>query len=676
MNEEQPRVGSVVEAADLKNAYFLGAYGENNELLESVFLEFLRDHVYWRRNIHPDDPVPISTLYQYQPEYLRLVAKMKQELHRLSADLKHSVPFFNPRYIGHMASDLILPGLLAELITTFYNPNNVSEEAAPVTLRHEMAVAKQLARMIGFNTDPGREPCAWGHLTSGGTIANFEALWYLRAVRFYPLAMKTGLEKLRPDVVWPEGLQKLLDTDDEWQLMNQSVEAVIQLKRMLTSTLAGKDRELAQACIDSVESERIEHLGVAEFFRRHAGCKPPVVCVPVTAHYSWKKAMRVLGLGSAQLVSVPADVEMRMDIGSLEQVLATAAQEQTPVLAVVGVLGTTEFGSVDPIDRIVKLRNTCRDEGLEFGVHVDAAWGGYLLSMFREADGSFSSPEQARKGLFYFPSDASYAAFKAMSEVDSVTVDPHKLGYLPFGIGGIVLRNGEVPDFVSQEAAYVFAEEHDMAGERLSGTGHYRHLGKFIMEGSKPGSSAAAAYITHRVLPLDRENFGQLIRSTIRVAEYFYERIHLLSEKVSASAKITVPFLPGTNLVCVAINPAGNGSAAVMNKFMRRIYAYLSVHPDEPIQEQEYFGSQTAVMRANLTDKEAVKVALQLGLDPDTYTATISNPRRDADSLVLLRHTLMNPWLMDSKDGDNYIDRYCEYLEALIVKELAQKDAW
>lgn len=36
------------------DACFLGPYGENDGLLEKLVVEFLRDHVYWRRNFHPE----------------------------------------------------------------------------------------------------------------------------------------------------------------------------------------------------------------------------------------------------------------------------------------------------------------------------------------------------------------------------------------------------------------------------------------------------------------------------------------------------------------------------------------------------------------------------------------------------------------------------------------------
>src|SRR3546814_2469582 len=103
------------------------------------------------------------------PEYHAFSADLRRERNSLSAALKRSVPFHSPRYLGHMVSDLLLPGLAAQILTLPYNPNNVSEDAAPVTVDLEVQVGLQLARMLGYRHDPKLPDCAFGHLTSGGT---------------------------------------------------------------------------------------------------------------------------------------------------------------------------------------------------------------------------------------------------------------------------------------------------------------------------------------------------------------------------------------------------------------------------------------------------------------------------------------------------------------------------
>ena len=66
----------------------------------------------------------------------------------LLGELKAGVPFFSPRYVGHMSSDLTMASLIGYFATLLYNPNNVAAEASPVTTRMELEVADQLARMM------------------------------------------------------------------------------------------------------------------------------------------------------------------------------------------------------------------------------------------------------------------------------------------------------------------------------------------------------------------------------------------------------------------------------------------------------------------------------------------------------------------------------------------------
>ncbi len=76
------------------------------------------------------------------------------------------------------------------------------------------------------------------------------------------------------------------------------------------------------------------------------------------------------------------------------------------MLAVVAVLGTTEYGTVDPIDAVVAARDAMQARGLGFGVHVDAAWGGYLVSLFRDADGKLRPRSEVAAEFARFPDPA------------------------------------------------------------------------------------------------------------------------------------------------------------------------------------------------------------------------------------------------------------------------------
>lgn len=645
----------VPQVSDMNRLFplFLGPHGENSELFEKLLLEFLRDHVYWRRNFHPEDPHIIPLFAAHTPEYRDTAGRMVAELHQLSAALKRSVPFFSPRYIGHMTSDLLLPALIAQLMTLPYNPNNVVDEAAPVTLDLEISAGLQLARMLGFNTDESDVACAFGHLTSGGTVANYEALNVQRALRHYPLAAAAALRATGTRGLFLAG-RELADCDD-WQLANMSNAQVIQLSHSLHALAVSKPKAQCAALLDAVESERIETLGFACFARRHPQWREPVVLVPVTAHYSWRKGVKLLGLGTAQLREVPEN-GMRMNVAALDRLLAELQASRTPVLAIVGVLGTTEFGMLDPLHEIVEMRDAWQARGLYAPVHVDAAWGGYLASVFRTADGGIAPHETMRREFRHFPSRTVHAAFSALPRVDSVTVDPHKLGFVPFGAGAIVFRDQRMLDFVSLRADYVFDPERTAPGYREK----FRQLGRYILEGSKPGAAAAAVYVSQRVLPPHRDGLGRLIRETVRSTEHFHDSVPALAASIREVATLLVPFEPDSNLVCLALNPAGNTRLADANRFARAVFATMKVDAGVPVQLREFFGSYTSLTRQALGVDAFRALLARLGLEDDSAE----------EGLFILRHTVMNPWLVDATNGVNYVDRYLEYL-ARVIRQAA-----
>ena len=622
----------------LIDACFLGPYGENDTLLEKLVVEFLRDHVYWRRNFHPEDPPAIPTAAALRPGYLAMEARMRRELHQLSAALKHSVPFHSPRYVGHMVSDLLLPGLAAQLLTLPYNPNNVSEDAAPVTVDLEVQVGLQLARMLGFPHDPAQPDCAFGHLTSGGTSANLQALRLALALKAFPVALRAA--RVPGEAVnLPE---------DDWQAFNLAPADAIALLGQWNAWLAAQPPAERRTWRERVHAQRLEQRGLHGFLQAHLHLRVPMVLAPATAHYSWSKGMKLLGLGRDQLQAVPQH-DMRLDPDALEDMLLACERGRQPVLMVVGVLGTTEYGSIDPIDRICAARDAAIARGFGTCVHVDAAWGGYLAALFRNPDGTLRARAEVAAGFEHFPSPAVHAAFAALGRADSVTVDPHKLGYLPYGAGAFVCRDHRGMRLLAESADYVFHSE--APADYLA---HYRHLGQYTIEGSKPGAAAAAAYVTHKVLPLDHTGFGQLQRHSILAAEAFHARALRFAEDIADLAHACVPFAPDTNLVCLALNPRGNHDLPAASAFVRKLHEGLRCDPKQPLQIREFFGSVTTLRIAALDRAEAARVlgALRLAQPGDG----------EDDALVILRHTLMNPYLIDRENGISYIDLYFDHL--------------
>jgi len=166
----------------------------------------------------------------------------------------------------------------------------------------------------------------------------------------------------------------------------------------------------------------------------------------------------ILGIGSGNAVSVDVDDSARVDIDKLEELLAKSLAEKQPVYAVVAMMGSTQEGAVDPLHKILALRQRFQAQGLSFLVHSDAAWGGYFATMLprgpapvnnltrRDGGESVSSlplRAEAQEGLF------------ALRFCDSVTVDPHKAGYIPYPAGALTYRDGRIKNLITWTSSYL-----------------------------------------------------------------------------------------------------------------------------------------------------------------------------------------------------------------------------
>lgn len=397
----------------------------------------------------------------------------------------------------------------------------------------------------------------------------------------------------------------------------------------------------------------MESLGQVEFFARHPQLRPPLVLAPPTAHYSWPKALKLVGLGTDHYISI-TQKQWRLGLDALEDALTTARACRQPVLMVVAMLGTTEFGGIDPIDGVVQARQRHAAEGFGFAVHVDAAWGGYLTTLFRNGDGTLRSRESVAAGCKYFATPRNYAAIAALSQTYSITIDPHKLGYMPYGAGAFVCRDHRPMSLLAIQADYVFAL--DPPQDYLS---RYRQLGRYIPEGSKPGAMAAAVYVTHRVLPLDHDHFGRLPAQSLRAVEVFISRAQQFIAECANRVHACLPFMPDSNLVCIAFNARGNSMLDAANDFVRRLHDEMRIDPGAPLQIREFFGSMTS-LRFDMLDPDIVP-----GLLEQLHLAVPESEWASA-RLLVLRHTIMNPFMLDGQSGVSYIDRYFEFLSRRI----------
>ena len=87
--------------------------------------------------------------------------------------LADNYPFGHPNYVGQMLKPPHPAAVIGYLSAMLINPNNHALDGGPATARMEREVVAKLAGMVGL-------PRHLGHLTSSGTMANFEALWVAR----------------------------------------------------------------------------------------------------------------------------------------------------------------------------------------------------------------------------------------------------------------------------------------------------------------------------------------------------------------------------------------------------------------------------------------------------------------------------------------------------------------
>ncbi len=537
------------EGTNALTTWFLGPKGENGAILQELVRAALDAHLGFRKDVYPEDPAFITSAMQQEPIYTEAVSELRRDHQALLAALQESGAFFSMRSQGHMLWDVTIPGLAGYFAAMLYNQNNVAAEASPVTTMMEIAVGDDLCRMLGFHVplDVEAQPRAWGHITCDGSLANMEGLWMARNLKFFPPALVETARAV-PEaaailglmVPLLEGKAKRLGDCTAWELLNLPIDVVTSLPQRVCD-----HTEIPKAALTGyMEPYTVSALGMAGACLRYVQGPGlphlPVITSPATNHYSWPKGVALLGLGTNQMWDVHVDLDARQEVDlagnypdnprTLRAYLKKALDTRTPVIAVVAVMGSTEESAVDPLDDMLALRDEFRDQGMEFTIHANAAWGGYFASTFHDripAEGPAArapEPRAHRSGgrvLAPIPETPMNEDIRrhllAMGEVDSITVDPHKAGYIPYPAGGLCYRDSDMRNLVSLKSPVVFHGAADPT------------VGVYGIEGSKPGAAAAAVYFSHQAIRPTRRGYGRILESCIFSSKKLYARLRTMA---------------------------------------------------------------------------------------------------------------------------------------------------
>jgi glutamate/tyrosine decarboxylase-like PLP-dependent enzyme len=288
-----------------------------------------------------------------------------------------------------------------------------------------------------------------------------------------------------------------------------------------------------------------------------------------------------------------------MDVEDLKNQILRAEWEDRPVLMIVSVLGTTELGMIDPIHEVQNLLDSYRDEkGWHFWHHIDAAYGGFLCSL--------PGPDHSVSQVL---SSQSLLAVAAVPRVSSLTIDPHKLGYVPYSSGAFLAANPR--DYFQNPfgAPYVDFKTQQETPDK----------GPFTLEGSRSAAGAVATWMTARCIGLSQEGYGKIIARTMQLKSEFEASL------VRGIKNLRAVPAPDSNLIGFCVALPGESLRETNARTLKIVSAF-----QQP-QEETFFISKTKLHCKNY----------------DTYIQSFVRSwdgHLDDDELVLIRLCIMNPF--------------------------------
>jgi aromatic-L-amino-acid/L-tryptophan decarboxylase len=206
------------------------------------------------------------------------------------------------------------------------------------------------------------------------------------------------------------------------------------------------------------------------------------------AHGCIAKAMDLAGFGSDALRCIEADRSHRIDVAALRARIASDRKAGLKPFLVVGSAGTVDIGAIDDLRALSTL---CREEGLWF--HVDGAYGALGIL----------SPLLAPR-------------LAGLENADSIALDFHKWGQVPYDAGFLIVRDGQQHrETFAAPAAYLRRETRGLA----AGSSWPCDLGPDLSRGFR----ALKTWFTLKTFGL--EKLGAMITRTCTLAKYLEQRI-------------------------------------------------------------------------------------------------------------------------------------------------------
>jgi aromatic-L-amino-acid decarboxylase len=160
------------------------------------------------------------------------------------------------------------------------------------------------------------------------------------------------------------------------------------------------------ATFNAIVCARERHLG--------AEIRRGVLYTSDQAHHSVLKSAKLAGVMPDRVRAIESDGRYRLRVDRLREQIAEDRRSGLTPFAVVSSAGTTNTGAVDQLDAIA---DVCAAE-----------------TMWHHIDGAY--------GAFFYLIDELRGALRGLPRADSLTLDPHKGMFLPYGTGALLVRDG------------------------------------------------------------------------------------------------------------------------------------------------------------------------------------------------------------------------------------------
>ncbi|TDD02407.1 aminotransferase class V-fold PLP-dependent enzyme [Nonomuraea deserti] len=254
------------------------------------------------------------------------------------------------------------------------------------------------------------------------------------------------------------------------------------------------------------------------------------VYVTEHTHYSLAKAAQIAGLPAERIRTVPTTADLRMDVREAARMIAEDRAAGLRPFLLAGTAGSTSTGTVDPLADLGRL---ARAQGLWY--HVDAAYGG-----------GFQLTRRGRERL------------AGIEEADSITFDPHKSLFLPYGTGVLLVREPAV-----LRAAHAGGGRYLQDIHEVDGLPDYGHLGVELTREFRG---------LRLWLPLHLHG----VRAFEEALDEKLDLAGVVHRELSADPRLEVPWQPDLSVVPFRLRGSDDANRRLLDRINATRRVYLS----------------------------------------------------------------------------------------------------